>query len=193
MAIKARKPQSDFIPAPAGTHLAVCVDVVDNGDVKSSYNGQDRIQPKVTFRWETMKNNPKNGKPFLIQQRYTNSTHAKANLGKMLAGWFGRPLTRQETSGEFDLETLIGTCGLVSVMHNERDGVVYANVQNVSPLMEGMSPIAPSADYVRVVNRPAEDTGQTADYTDGEDNPPPPTDADYQGDPLDDSDESLPF
>jgi len=191
MAIMARKPQSDFIPAPAGTHLAVCVDVIDNGEVLSPMFGKS--QPKVTLRWETRKQNPKNNKPYLVQQRYTNSTHPKSNLGQMLSGWFARALTVAETSGNFDLESLIGQCAIISVVHNDRDGQVYANVQSVSPLMEGMGEIAPSRDYVRVVNRPKEGTEAQADYTEAGD--PGVQDDDLRGEHEDgvSDDDGLPF
>lgn len=153
MAIKARK-ASEFVPAPAGTHLAVCVDVVDNGLVRSEFKGKVRELPKITVKWETHKHNPKNGLPYLVQQRYTNSTHPKANLGMMLSSWFGRALTADETSGEFDLESLIGRNALLNVVHNLKDGVTYSNVTSVSPPMEGMPVLTPSAEYVRVVDRP---------------------------------------
>jgi hypothetical protein len=177
MTIKARK-ASDFIPAPAGTHLAVCVDVIDNGEVKSEFQGKTRILPKVTLRWETRKPNPKNNLPYLVQQRYTNSTHPKSNLGQMLSGWFGRALTIQETSGEFDLETLIGRCALLSVIHNERDGQIYANVAAISPLMEGMESISPSREYVRVVNRPTDGQATAAHADEYDERNPPPSDDD---------------
>lgn len=172
MPVRANKPSS-FIPAPAGSHHAVCVDVIDNGMVQGPFG----IQPKVTFRWETRKQNPANNKPYLVQQRYTNSTHAKSNLGAMLSGWFGRPLTSHETSGSFDLETLIGRNAIVSVIHNERDGQTYANVKTVSPTMEGMEAIQPSGTYIREVARDKPQGGYD------ERNPPPGEPSDYGFDP----------
>ena len=38
----------DFTPAPAGTHQALCVDVIDNGLVETKW-GEKR---KVTIRWQ---------------------------------------------------------------------------------------------------------------------------------------------
>ena len=46
------KASPSFTPAPAGTHAAVCVDVIDMGDVVSEFNGKKKTQHKIRIVWQ---------------------------------------------------------------------------------------------------------------------------------------------
>jgi hypothetical protein len=139
-----------FQPAPAGVHQAVCVDVVDLGIIEVTWQGKTKKQHKVKVVWQINEARD-DGKPFLVQKRYTASLHEKAGLRKDLESWRGRAFTEDELRG-FDLEALLGANCLVNVMHAERGGETYANVAAVMALPKGMPKIA-GRDYVRVVDR----------------------------------------
>jgi hypothetical protein len=139
-----------FIPAPEGLHPAVCVDVVDLG-LKDSPWGQKR---KVRIVWEIAER-MKDGKPFIASKQYTLSLHDKSSLHKDLRSWRGQPFTAEELEG-FDLEKVLGVPCQILIVHQEKDGSVYGNVQAVTKA-DRKHVLKPSGQYVRVLAR----TGQT--------------------------------
>ena len=155
MAIVASK-GSSFTPCPAGTHVAVCIDVVDLGMVKSTYGERTKTQHKVNVIWEIGEKRD-DGKPFRPRKRYTLSLHEKASLRKDLESWRGRPFTDSELEG-FDLEALLGVPAMLCVVHAASGGNVYANVTAIMRPPRGME--APKADpaYVRVQDQPKDGT-----------------------------------
>ncbi len=160
-----------FAPAPAGMHRAICCDVVDLGMVTGAYG----TKHKVRVIWQTETAMP-DGKPYLVDQRYTLSLDERSNLRKDLETWRGRPFTLEEAAG-FDLERLIGIpCGLL-VVHKPKQknpNEVFANVQAVFLQMPG-APLA-IRDYVRVVARkPATNGAPAAPKSIGPSFAPPPT------------------
>lgn len=144
-----------FTPAPAGTHAAVCCDVVDLGIVKVEYAGKAKQQHKVNIVWQ-IEEERDDGKPFTVRKRYTVSLHEKSSLRKDLESWRGRAFTDEELRG-FDLENLLSVPALLNVIHAPgRDGSTFANVSAIMKLPKTMQP--PSVrDYVRVCDRPPEE------------------------------------
>ena len=169
--IVAKRSEKTFTPAPSGTHQAVCVDVVDLGFMESAFTPGKR-QHKISVVWQIAER-MENGKPFLTQQRYTLSLDEKANLRRDLESWRGKPFTDAELGG-FDVESVIGANCLLSIVHVERKGNVYANVKSVMPLMKGM-PKMIGESYVRVQDREprpdVEPDDQTPDMVDADDIP----------------------
>jgi hypothetical protein len=145
------KSSPNFIPAPAGTHAAVCVDVIDLGMIEVVYQGKTQRKPKIVIVWQIAEE-MESGAPFLVRRRYTASLHEKATLRRDLESWRGRPFTDVELQG-FEGESLIGVGCLINVIHESRNGSTFANVASVMRLPKGMTPPTPR-DYVRVVDRP---------------------------------------
>jgi len=138
---------SDFQPAPDGVHNAVCVDVVDLGIVDSAFGKKHKLK----IVWE-IGEKMDDGRPFIAQKRYTVSLHEKSTLAKDLKNWRGKPFTPEELKG-FDIEKVIGVpCQLV-IVHDEKEGAVYANIQTI--LKAATPRLEPSGKYVRVKDRPA--------------------------------------
>lgn len=158
------KAAPSFTPAPAGTHAAVCVDVVDLGDVLTEFNGKKRTQHKIKIVWQ-IEETRDDGERFLVHRRYTNSLHEKATLRRDLESWRGRPFTEDELSG-FDLENLLSVGALLNIIHQQREGSTYANVASVMRLMKGMTAPAP-LDYVRVCDRKETESAPIEAYADG--------------------------
>ena len=166
----------NFTPAPDGPHPAVCVDVVDLGIVETSWQGQQRSTHKCRLVFE-IEETMDDGRRFTVNRQFTASLNEKASLRKFLESWRGRPFTKEELAG-FDTEQLIGAPAVIQVVHAEREGKVYANIDSVMKLMRGMPRLQPSGDYVRVRDRAAKAMANGHADPDG---------------PLDDIDDSLPF
>lgn len=152
-------------PAPAGTHQAVCVDVLDKGMKPNKFKG-GALQHKVSVVWQIDELRD-DGKRFLLYKQYTLSLHEKATLRLDLESWRGRPFTREEEMG-FDVETVIGANCLINVQHNTSEGKTYANVVSVMPLLRNMAKLN-AIGY----DRKAE---ASRDTQDGPDFGPEPTD-----------------
>ena len=150
MPIIAKSNGENFVLCPAGTHAAVCVDIVDVGIVESEFNGEKKKQHKVRVVWQ-IDETQDNGKPFTASKRYTLSLHEKAALRKDLESWRGRPFTNQELEG-FDLENLLSIAALVNVIHEQKNGKTYDNVTTIMRLPKAMEAPTPR-DYIRKCNR----------------------------------------
>lgn len=140
-----------FEPAPAGVHQAVCVDVVDMGELEVKWAGQIKKQHKIRLVWQIDESRPEDGKRFIVQKRYTASLNEKANLRKELEAWRGKAFTDDELKA-FDVEKLIGINCFLNVVHAAKDGKTYANIASIMPLKKGMARMDPS-EYIRVKDR----------------------------------------
>jgi hypothetical protein len=126
------KAGTSFTPAPAGTHTAVCVDVVDDGMIEVTYQGRTERKHMITIFWQ-IDENMDDGKPFLVRRRYNCSLHEKATLRRDLESWRGRSFADKELQA-FDLEKLLSAGCLINVIHEQRNGSTYANVASVMRL-----------------------------------------------------------
>ena len=177
MPIIAKGSTGNFIPAPAGTHRGVCVDVVDLGWIEQTWEGKTSSSHKVRIVWQ-IDELMEDGRPFLASNRYTLSLDPKANLRKLIEGWTGLAFTTELEAEGFDVETLIGKSGIVAVTHKAGSkGGVFANVASVSPLMKGM-PNMVAVGYVRTIDRPADGKSVNEPVPYDDRNPPPVDDSD---------------
>lgn len=134
--------QSQFIPVPAGTHVAVCTIVADIGYHPGFENGPPKRNlyiaweiPSERVTWTDKEKVEREG-PSRIGAIYTYSLNEKANLRKMLSSWRGRDFNEKELAG-FDLFTIMGKGCLLSVVHRESNGNTFANVKGVMGLPKG--------------------------------------------------------
>lgn len=160
MPIIAKASGGNFIPAPEGTHSAVCVDVVDLGLLEVKWKNETKIQHKVKVVWQ-IEEEMQDGKPFLVSKRYTLSLHEKAGLRKDLESWRGRAFSEEELKG-FDVENLLNVPCLLNVVHNGATGTIYANVSTIMRLPKSMQPIK-GRDYVRVQDREPDSRDKSGD------------------------------
>jgi hypothetical protein len=77
-------------------------------------------------------------KPFSVFREFTYSWGAKGNLRPFVEGFIGTKLHDDEAYN-FNLEDLLGDVCLLNVVHTEKDGNTYANIQGASPLPKGMT------------------------------------------------------
>ena len=202
MAILAKNNEKEFtkIPLPeAGTTQAVCCAVWDIGLQLSNFkneDGSDKIQHKVIVAWEIVQlidapDSEYNGKPYMLNKKYTLSLGERANLRKDLESWRGVPFTDEQVKNGFDLEKLYGVNCLIGIKHepDKHDASkIYANITAILPLPKGMPKIAPVRAHdeappkwvlEKIANavQPADDTNPfdfepaSADMGDGENIP----------------------
>lgn len=131
-------------PAPAGTHVARCVRVVDLGTQKDDGQFGVKIQPKVMLAFElptelhTFKE--ENGpEPYMVSKEYTLNLGEKANLRKDLESWRGRPFTEEELKG-FNVGKLLDKTCTLSIIHKPtKSGGLAARISGIGPSMKGVT------------------------------------------------------
>lgn len=140
----------DFKRVPQGVHLGRCYKIVDLGTQEVEWQGETKLQDKVTIYWElhgdAQDGTPlttDDGQPLTIFSTYTNSIGKKAKLRSDLESWRGRPFTDEELKG-FDISKLINAYCLVNVVQAERNGKTYSNVQSLTPLPGAMAKVRPA-------------------------------------------------
>ena len=149
-----REPESQFVPAPAGVHAAVCVDEVDMGELPNKFDPESGPVRTVRLVWQIAEE-MKDGRPYLIKKDYRASLHEKAGLRKDLESWRGKPFTFDELVG-FDLENIVGVPCMMNIVHKTGSkGGTFANIAATMPLPKGMVKLE-SRDYVRVKDRAPE-------------------------------------
>ena len=138
-----QKEGGDFKPIEAGTHKARLVSIVDLGSQPYEYQGVSKTRPRIFLTFELPDERitvEGVDKPMVISSEFTMSLSDKGYLKPVIEGLLGRKVTPAEqanfSSDEF--EKLVGKPCMLSVVHNEKEGKVYANIATVSPLMKGL-------------------------------------------------------
>ena len=152
------KEGTTFKLVPAGQYNAVCVDVVDLGIVKTTWQGKEKEVHKCRIVFELDALDETNGKPLTISAYHTASLSEKANLRKFLEAWRGRAFTGDELKG-FDTEVLIGVGALIQVVHTTKGDKTYDNINSIMVPPRTMKWLEPSGKYVRVQDRPKDASG----------------------------------
>lgn len=127
------KDSGTFEQAPEGTHVARCFQIIDIGTQHGSWDNKEIIRNQIIVSWELPTELNEEGKPFIVSNFYTNSLGKKATLHAHLVNWRGRPFTSEELDG-FDLETIVGAPGMISIIHNDKD---KAKVTSITKLPKG--------------------------------------------------------
>lgn len=137
----------DFEQAPAGTHVARCVRLIDIGTQFGEYQGKPNALRKVVVTWELpnelMAEGDYKGKPFLVNKWYTASLGEKANLRKDLVNWRGREFTDDELKG-FEAKKILGTTCMLSLTPNEKGKVRVTGVMKLPKGSDAPPQINPS-------------------------------------------------
>lgn len=132
----------DFAPCPAGTHAAICIQVIDLGTQETSFEGNIDHKRQIRIAWELPDERMSDGRPFTIGKTYTFSSHKKAGLRLHLESWRGQAFKETDLSGAegaFDIKNILGKACLLNVMQKEGAKGLYATVTGVSKLPKGMA------------------------------------------------------
>ena len=117
MSLIAKSGETSYPKVPIGVHKARCIKVIDLGTQRQEYSGEISWKRQILVIWE-LPEELNNDQPMTISKFYTLSLHEKANLGKDLTSWRGRPFTETEKQG-FDVRNLIGVPCQLNVMHKD--------------------------------------------------------------------------
>lgn len=149
MSLKAkRKAVSTIPPMDGGTHMAVCVAVVDLGEQYKQFEKQKqgKYAEECMFIFEIPSERVEvdgEDKPrWLSSRRFTVSLHERAALYQMLTSWRGKALTDAELDpqGEgFDLMQMAGVPAMLSVTIAEKDdGSKFNRIEAVTGFPKGI-------------------------------------------------------
>jgi hypothetical protein len=136
--------QSNFEPAPVGSHIAQLVGLVDLGTHEAEWGPNRQLWFSFILLNETMEN----GGPFTVSRFVSKKYSQNAALRKILDALIGRPLTKAEKANGYDVRRLLGTVCVVQIVHVEKEaGAIYANLESVSALPKGVTaPKIPDAE-----------------------------------------------
>lgn len=146
--IAKNKGGSDFKPAPAGTHVAICNLVADMGvQPTAKYAPRHQVYvrwelPNEIATWKDAAGKEQTG-PMMIGQKYTMSLSEKANLRADLESWRGRVFTEAELRG-FDIKNILGKPCMLGIAHNVTPQKTYATISAVMGLTKGVTVPPPS-------------------------------------------------
>lgn len=164
--ISVRDESANFTPAPEGTHIGVCVDVIDLGEVKGSFGPRHLI--RLVWEIDKLNSDAQPPRPHQVMRTFGATLSAKGDLRPFLESWRGRKFEKAEIEGKkladgtfegFDVERLLGACCQMNVIHEPSadNTKVYANISAIMPLTGGMAKLEPSGKYIRTINRKAGD------------------------------------
>ena len=121
--------RSVFDLHPAGQFTGRITEVEDRGMIDTHFG----TKPKLSVKFECDSATADDGAKYTIAKWFTVSSHPKSALSKFRVALLGRRLTPDEASG-LDQKELIGKrCGYM-VVHTERDGTTYANIDQLWPV-----------------------------------------------------------
>jgi hypothetical protein len=142
MSLTIKKSGGNFEPVPEGQFVARCYRVIDLGTQEVEWNGDIKHQQKVLVSWEILEDGVRmdNGEPYTINKTYTASLHEKSSLHKDLVAWRGKPFSEQELMG-FEMQDLLGTYCTLQIVHNEKNGRKFANVNAIMGTKERPTPV----------------------------------------------------
>lgn len=146
------KASGEYENHPEGQFRAICMDVVDLGQVENKKWG--KVQHKIAIVFHT-EQKMKDGRPFEVWERFTASLDEKSHLLKFLQSWRGKAFTATELEG-FDVEKLIGVSAYLQIIHNESGGKTYANISTVMLPPKGTEKLMPTTGYERRKDRKPE-------------------------------------
>lgn len=135
--MKAGGSGGEYKNATPGAVGAVLTRIIDLGTQQTTF-GEKR---QVRLSWE-IDEQMSDGRPFLVSRTVTTSFHEKATLRKLIEGWRGRKFTDGE---DFEMSKLLGQPALLNLIESEGG---YTNIDSVSRLPHGMSPIEPAGDLM---------------------------------------------
>lgn len=135
----------EFERVKPGAHIGRCYIIADLGTQKGSWQGQEKLQRKVTFVWELPTQKMEDGRPFVVSETYTASIGDKAKLKTVLEAWRGSNFTEKEQTGGFDPSVFLGRPAFLSIVEgvSEKTGKKYSNINSIMQLPEGVTAPAP--------------------------------------------------
>ena len=131
-----------YEPVKEGTHLAVCISVIDLGEQPDDFN-EGQTKRMIRLEWELTKLKRDDGKNQIVSKEYSYYYSEKSNLYADLTSWLGK-----EFHSRYNIADVIGKACLLSITHKtSKAGNIYAKVSNVSQLIEGIMVPEPTYSF----------------------------------------------
>ena len=127
MSLTVKESEGTFVSAPAGSHIARCIRLIDIGTQHGEYQGKPTTRKQIIVMWELPNELMDDGKPFIASKFYTASLSEKANLRKDLEAWRGRAFSDEELAG-FDLQNILGKPCMLSIVAKDGGGTKIGGV-----------------------------------------------------------------
>jgi hypothetical protein len=134
-----------FSPAPSGNHVAIAYRFLDLGTQLVEWKGVQKHQHKIMISWELpnelMTEGDLAGQPFTAHKRFTWSMSEKASLRRDLEAWRGKPFVDEDFIGakRFNVKNIVGRGCMLNIIHENRNGNVYANIAGIAALPKGLT------------------------------------------------------
>jgi len=119
-------------PAPEGTHMCICIGVIDLGTQPSQWG--PRRQVAISF--ELIDLGLSESRPFVISRVFTNSLHEKSSLRAILESWIGSQAIARE---DFSLAEIVGKPAMITVIHRHRLNRTFSEIATVSAVPQGVT------------------------------------------------------
>jgi hypothetical protein len=144
--MKFQKPEGgEFKPVPAGMQSFVCTGLIDLGIQPGNVHQGKVFEPahKIALIFQfpdhlTEGRDGQPGRPMTIIETFTASMGKKANLRKLIEGWFSKPFPSDEVAWEFDAKKLLNRAGLANIAHEPKGDKIRAKIVSLNPLPKGM-------------------------------------------------------
>jgi len=123
-----------------GTHIAICTAVVGIGPQETHFGEKEQLKIRFEIPLERVTYKDKDGidveGPMIVWKTYTASLNEKANLRKDLESWRSKKFTDIELDG-WDIGAIVGKPCMITIVHTENSGNIYANVATVTGIPKG--------------------------------------------------------
>jgi hypothetical protein len=151
-------PKSNFEPAPAGTHLAILVKLIDLGWQDNTFQGETTEQHQAMLTWELPLKLDEKGWPFLVSKTLNLSLHEKATFRSWAQSMLARVFTKADIVGlnRFNAKTLLGKTCMIKIDHMDKEGKIYARISNLMQTPDGIPEPAQINDPVYFSLDPSE-------------------------------------
>ena len=133
-----------FEQCPEGSEIGVCIRVIDLGTQRNEYLGEVTYKHQLLIGWETPNARMADGRPFMVSNWYTFSSHPKSSLRQDLEAWRGKAFAKGEIE-TFDVSRLLGKGCMLGIMHNDNG---RAKISSIMRLPKGVEAPPPSNDLI---------------------------------------------
>jgi hypothetical protein len=128
---------------PKGNHVARLYQIIHIGTNEFEYRGETKKSDKLRLSFELCNEKKafkegEEARPFSVSREFGFSMGPKSHLRPFVEGMIGTALFDEEAYN-FDFDDLLGRECLLNVVHEEKNGNVYANIKGATPLPKGMT------------------------------------------------------
>jgi hypothetical protein len=130
-----------FEPAPAGTHLAILIKLIDLGLQERTFANVTTIKRQATLTWELPNKLNASGRPFVASRTLTLSLHEKATFRSWAESMMGQSFGKHDLFGpkRFNVKSLLGRPCMLKIEHVDREGKISTRVTNLISPPDGIS------------------------------------------------------